>query len=59
MNKKIFIIVGAVIIALIFFTVIIAVTQKEITQYSSDSKSSNNWTGEKKHVENIVQKDAN
>ena len=46
-----------VIIALIFFTVIIAVTQNEMTPYFSDSKSAKSWTGEEKHVENIIQKD--
>ena len=46
-----------VIIALIFFTVIIAITQNEITPYFSGSKSDRNWTGEEKHVENIIQKD--
>jgi len=46
-----------VIIALIFFTVIIAVTQNEMTPYFSGSKSAKSWTGEEKHVENIIQKD--
>ena len=46
-----------VIIALIFFTVIIAVTQNEMNPYFSASKSKKIWTGEIKHVENIVQKD--
>ena len=46
-----------VIIALIFFTVIIAVTQNEMNPYFSGSKSNKTWTGEVKHIDNIIKKD--
>jgi len=46
-----------VIIALVLFTVIIAVTQKEVTPYISNSKFGGIWTWEEKHAENIIKKD--
>ena len=46
-----------VIIALVLFTVIIAVAQNGMTPNISDSKSNGIWTGEAKHVDNIIQKD--
>jgi len=46
-----------VIIALVLFTVIIAVAQNEMTPYISDSKSTESWTGDAKHVDNVIKKD--
>ena len=46
-----------VIIALVLFTVIIAVAQNGMNPYISDSESNGTWTGEAKHVDNIIQKD--
>ena len=46
-----------VVIALIFFTVIIAVTQNEMNPNFSSSKSNKTWTREVKHIDNIIKKD--
>ena len=46
-----------VIIALIFFTVIIAITQNKVFPYFSDSKVDKIWSWEIKHIESIIQKD--
>ena len=46
-----------VIIALVFFTVVIAVTQSELSPYISNSESDSNWTGEQKHIDNVIKKD--
>ena len=46
-----------VIIVLILFTVIIAVAQNGVNPSVSNSESDGTWTGDAKHVDNIIQKD--
>ena len=46
-----------VVIALVVFTVLLAIAQNEVTPYLSDSEWDTTWTGEAKHAENIIRKD--